>query len=1156
MQPTVTYPETHEGSQAEAQPSWLDRPLASLVTLNLETVLFALILLAAVFTRFYNLEARVMSHDETSHVYWSWRLYRGEGYQHDPVTHGPLQFHLIAFSYFLFGDNDFSARVPFVLASLATIAFLWNYRRYLGRAGALVAAFLFLVSPYMLYYARYVRNEALVALFGVMTLWAILRYLETGEHRFLYWLTAATVLHFITKETSFIYTAQALVFLAIFFIVRVLQSSWQRPADRRRFALALIIALIPLVAVAGFSLLHLNLDPASATETAEPSVPGQEVPLAQTGAAFSPVFVLVPVAGLALIAAAYFLLRGYTLPRLRAERSLDLLILLGTLVLPMLAPFPVKLLGWDPTDYTFQGMVRTGAFLVPLALLAIGVGLWWHPRLWLGNAALFYGVFVLFFTTFFTNGNGFFTGLVGGLGYWLNQQAVQRGEQPWYYYVLLQVPMYEYLAAAGTLLAVYLGLRSGSKPAANPSANPSPNPGTAVMDLEAEEAEEVEPQVGPSPGEPAPPALSSSRLAVTLFGYWTITSILAYTYAGEKMPWLTVHIALPLILLAGWSIGRLIESVDWPAFMSRRGPLVVALLPVFFLSLVAVFASLLGTNPPFQGQELAQLQATSTFLTALLTTVASGWGLVRLTRTWEARQTGRVFTLAFLGLLAVLTARTAFMAAYINYDNAKEYLVYAHSAPGSKNILSQVEDLSRRTTDGLAMQVAYDDKTTYPFWWYFRNFSNQRYYAANPTRDLREVPIILVGASNYGEIEPIVGQAYYQFEYIRMWWPDQGYFGLTWERVWNALIDPQWRQAIFQIWFNRDYTLYGELIGRDMSLPNWSPSDGMRMYVRKDMAARLWNYGVGPSAEEIVADPYEGKEAELSAGIVLGETGSAPGQFNRPRGLVVAPDGTIYVADTDNHRIQHIDRDGNVLHAWGSFADIAQGDAPAGAFNQPWGIALGPDGSVYVTDLWNHRVQAFTAEGEFITMWGFFGQAETPTAFWGPRDIVVDSQGRVLVSDTGNKRIVVFDAEGNYISQFGEEGFGPGQFSEPVGLALDDQDNLYVADTWNQRIQSFAPDGQGGYTPQSSWDVFAWFGQSLDNKPYLAADDAGNVFATDPEGNRVLQFTSDGDVVRYWGDFSLGPDGFDLLGAIATDPQGGVWVTDAGNGRLMHFTLP
>jgi len=1143
--------------------SFLDVPIFSRIALNWQTWLFIAILIAAIVSRFYILGARVMSHDETSHVYFSWLFEQGRGYKHDPVTHGPLQFHLMALSYFLFGDSDFSARLPHALFSIAGIAFMWNYRCYLGRFGWSVAALLLLISPYMLYYGRYARNESLVALFGIMMFWAMLRYFESGAPRYLYWFTAATVLHFITKETSYIYTAQALVFLALYFISRLLQTPWPHREYRNRFLMAIIIAILLLVGATGVFLIGGGAPLSSVTETVLPAVPGEAPP----PSAPVPIASLFLAAGgvLVLLVAVYFLIRGYTLPQLRAERSLDLLILLGTLVLPFLAAIPVKMVGWNPLDYTYQGMLRTGAFLIPIALIAIGIGLWWNPRLWLGNAALYYSIYTVFYTTVFTNGAGFFTGMVGSLGYWLVQQSVNRGSQPWYYYAFVQIPIYEYLPALGTLLA--LGLAFFARPAA-----PIPSEST-----NAEGSPEVNPQ----------------RFTVTLLGFWMITSLLAYSYAGEKMPWLTVHIALPMILLSGWSFSYLIESIDWVALRARRGIIAVALLIVFLLSLTGTLGSLLGSQPPFQGKQLEQLQATSTFLFSILVAIASGIGLVYLTKPWPRIQVTRLLALTIFAILGLLTARTALAASFINYDYAIEYLVYAHSAPGSKLILAQVEDISKRTTDGLDIVVAYDDVTTYPFWWYLRNYRNARFFGANPTRDLREAPIIIVGDSNFTKIEPVVTQAFYPFDYIRMWWPSQDYWSLKWgsidaerrrdwaasqpegtpptspppmtlaeylQRVWTHIqpffTNPAVREAVWEIWFNRDFTKWGALKQIDTSLPNWQPSASMRMYLRKDLAAQIWNYGVGPSPQEVVVDPYEGKEVTLNADNILGLAGAEAVQFKRPRDLAFAPDGTLYVADTDNHRIQHLDRTGRALHVWGSFADIAQGTAPTSTFYEPWGIAVGPDGSVYVADTWNHRIQKFTATGEFIKMWGYFGQAERPDAFWGPRDVVVDSAGRVLVTDTGNKRIVIFDADGNYINQFGSSGFAPGQFNEPVGLALDADGNLYVADTWNQRIQSFAPDGSGSYLPLTSWDVSAWFGQSLDNKPYLAVDEGGHVFATDPEGYRILEFTSTGEIVRFWGDYSLGPDGFGLAGSITVDPQGGVWVSDAGNSRIMHFNLP
>jgi len=162
----------------------------------------------------------------------------------------------------------------------------------------------------------------------------------------------------------------------------------------------------------------------------------------------------------------------------------------------------------------------------------------------------------------------------------------------------------------------------------------------------------------------------------------------------------------------------------------------------------------------------------------------------------------------------------------------------------------------------------------------------------------------------------------------------------------------------------------------------------------------------------------------------------------------------------------------------------------------------------------------------------------------------------LLVTDTGNKRIVIFDLDGNPFGQFGSLGFEAGQFDEPVGMALGGEGILYVADTWNQRIQSFRLAESGNYAPLLTWDTYAWFGNSLDNKPYLTVGANGHVFATDPEGGRVLEFTPQGEIVRFWGDFGTGPDAFGLAGAIAADEAGGLWVSDSGNNRIMHFTLP
>ena len=1120
----------------EHSPSWLEKPISRLIALNRESVLFLVILLAAVFTRFYMLEPRVMSHDETSHVYFSWLLYQGRGYQHDPITHGPFQFHILALSYFMFGDNDFTARIPAALFSIATVAFMWFYRRYLGKAGALVAAVLMTISPYMLYYGRYVRNEAFVALFGVITLWAILGYFEKGNTRYLFFLTAATALHYTTKETSYIYSAQILLFLAGFFFYKVIQQNWENSKERTHFIRFLALGMVFLLIAVG-----VGFTTGNNTAVTEASA----APVEQGSTLTIIVFSLAVLAGITLLVAGFYLIKGYTWTRIRQERSFDLLMLQGSLTLPLLTAFPLQMIGWGvPTNVTSlanldtTGIIQMGSVLLVISLIAIAIGLWWNRRLWLANAALFYAIFTILYTTVFTNGAGFFTGMLGGLGYWLEQQPVQRGSQPWYYYAFIQVPVYEYLPVLGGLLALGLAFwRKGPKVTRGELTNLG-----QVQDKTYEDPDSLQTQ--------APPVLG-------LLGFWSITSLVAYSIAGEKMPWLTVHITLPFILTAGWSFGKLIEAIDWSFLKAPRGILTLVILPVFLLSFSTVFSSLLGTNRPFQGQELAQLQATSTFLLSLLVAILSGWSLVKLLQGWEPSQFTRVAAVVFFSLLAFLTGRTAFAASYINYDNANELLVYAHSGPGNKIALAQIEELSRRTTDGLAINIAYDDQTTYPFWWYLRDYPNLRYFGANPTRDLRDVTAILVGQENYSKIEPIVGQAFFPFEYVRIWWPDQDYYNLTWERVWNAIRDPQMREAIFQIWLNRDFTGYATLVNKDLSLPNWEPARRMRLYLRKDIASQLWNYGTSPAPGEIVADPYEEKEIKLAAELIFGTAGSEAGQFTSPRGLAVAPDGSIYVADTGNHRIQHFASDGSFFNAWGSFA---AGDnlspAPTGTFNEPWSLAVGPDGSVYVADTWNHRIQKFTASGEFITTWGYgISQTGDPFGFYGPRGIAVNADGNVFVTDTGNKRIIVFDSQGSYITQIGSAGFAPGQFDEPVGISVDEQGRLFVADTWNQRIQILTPDETGNYLPERSWEVVGWYGTSLNNYPYITARE-GKVFASDPEGYRILEFTDQGEFVRFWGDYGTSAVDLAMPVGIGVAADGRVWVVDSGNSRIMAFSPP
>src|SRR5512136_330589 len=90
---------------------------------NVETTLIIILIILAFVSRLVDLGARTMSHDEINHVVPSYDYFQGRTYNYDPVTHGPFQFHMIALSYFLFGDRDFTSRLPHSLLGIFFIAF-------------------------------------------------------------------------------------------------------------------------------------------------------------------------------------------------------------------------------------------------------------------------------------------------------------------------------------------------------------------------------------------------------------------------------------------------------------------------------------------------------------------------------------------------------------------------------------------------------------------------------------------------------------------------------------------------------------------------------------------------------------------------------------------------------------------------------------------------------------------------------------------------------------------------------------------------------------------------------------------------------------------------------------------------------------------------
>lgn len=1107
------------------QPSWLDQPLWLVLGLNWEKTLHIVLIIFAVFTRFYDLGSRVISHDESLHTFYAFELYKGKGFVHTPLMHGTVHFFGSALSYALFGANDFTARIPAAVMGVLAVALAYQFRRWLGRVGALLAGLFILISPYLLYYTRYVREDPYTIVWALLMALSLFHYMERREAKWLYIQVAATALMYATKEVSFIYVAIWLIFLGLIYIKEMLTAQWDVPSLKGVFAWSLAMALVVSVVMIGLLMWSTRapdvplLTPATGVTptTVGVTVGGVPLDLLQQAMAISGgiAALLVAIAGIVCVISFKWKLRDYA--------SIGLMIVQLTFVLPQLTSLPVKfLLKADPIDYSPQGVMRTATVFIPLMIISAAIGLVWNWRRWAISAGIFYGIFVPLFTTMFTNGGGFFSGAVGSLGYWLEQHGVQRGSQPWYFYLLVQTPIYEFLPAIGVLIAAGFGVWYLIRPPQGDADS---------------RAEAVDPKF------PVPMFL----------GFWTFLSYIAYSWAGEKMPWLQVHNTIPMVLLAGWSFGKIVEAIDVQAFRQKLGWVVAILSP---LTLYAFFYSVfvwLGTNKPFQGNDLAQLQSTSSFLFSGLVAVAGGAVLFYIAAQGLGWKQLSVITATMITVgLTFLTMRASFYANYVNYDYQTEFINYASGAPGVKVVMAQVEEISKRTTDGLGVRVAYDDDVSWPLTWYMRDYTGQVFYGAQPTREVfADTPLIIAGGKNWPKVEPLLGDRYYMFEYIRMWWPMQEYFNLDSARMGNAINDPKYREALFDIWFYRDYKKYGQITNVDYALSKWPVSDRMRFYIRKDIAAKLWSMGVGPTAlKPAQEDPYVKNKQQMVADVVWGGSGNGDGQFNSPRAVAASPlDGSVYVADTRGSRIQQFDPNGKFIRAWGKLGKIEDNSALPGTFSEIWGIAVDKQGNVFASDTWNHRIQKFSADGKFISSWGTFGLTDAGLGvMWGPRGVAVDASGNVYVADTGNKRILVFDNEGKPIRSIGSSGVLQGQLDEPASVAVASDGRVFVADTWNQRVQAFSP--EGAYLGQ--WAINGWFGQSLDNKPVITLDQQGNVYISDPEQYRIIVFNEAGQFQYMFGDLGADNEKFTLPVGLAFN-NGALYVTDAGSNRVLKF---
>lgn len=270
----------------------------------------------------------------------------------------------------------------------------------------------------------------------------------------------------------------------------------------------------------------------------------------------------------------------------------------------------------------------------------------------------------------------------------------------------------------------------------------------------------------------------------------------------------------------------------------------------------------------------------------------------------------------------------------------------------------------------------------------------------------------------------------------------------------------------------------------------------------------------------------------------FGSCGTGNGQLSSTglESLAVAPDGTVYVNDVGNDRVQAFDPTGTFLRKWGSFAE----------FPRIVDLVVGPTGDVFTVDATRDRVSQYTSTGTLVRSWGSSGAGDGQ--FTEPLGIVVSSGGDIYVTDQGSTRVQRFNAMGTFQSRWGAAGDDPGQFGLPHAIEVGPSGAVFVGDDSNRRVERFSATGaferEWGY-----WTVPGRLrlGQGISRAP------SGDFFVTDQQRDLVMVFDTAGAFVRSWGNADNADGVLRRPTGIAVAGNGDVFVVDTGHHRIQRY---
>jgi hypothetical protein len=680
---------------------------------TLEQLVYIGLFAIALLIRLVWLGEGALHHDETHHANYSWRLFSGLGFVHDPLLHGPFLYHIGALFFFLFGDNNATARLGPALFGSVLVILPFFIRRELGRGPALLASVYLLFSPTYLYWSRHIRHDMYQVTFELLAFVALVRYASTRRPLWLYVGAAALGCMFSNMETFFLYIAMFVPLVLIIFMWRV----W-RPG-------ILVTALLALVIVAAVFKLPGKAEGEGGTVQ---RVNGSYV-CPTVGNMFPPPNPIIgepgPIFGFEPLPTAD---NNYALC-VRVQPDDQFLVYLAKLwqffghpsillgaaitIIGLVALYVAIWVRRDANGMTVWQRARTK----PDQALEVFASLSWGSRTWIA-LAIFFSIYGMLFSSFLVHPTGLISGTTGSLLYWLAQHGVARGGQPGYYYFII-AGLYEPLVLIwGAVGLVMVGWMLGRH----------------ALDWWARRKQ------GDGDAEPIP--LRWEFVLPLLLVWWSVGTFGLYSWAGEKMPWLITHVALPMVLLGSWALARVLnwwrsvalgglstqyteeeaeQARSWRGQASALG----VYLAFFFTVMLSCYQSLALLTKP-TNTEFWQLPLVLLVACVFVLLITAGAVAIRGLR-WGAG----ALVIAMTLLIGFYTLQSSYRLSYLWPDDARERMIFVQTSTDVARVMERLEQASIRRGGDMDLPIWYDNETIWA--WYLRRFTNKQQAAQNMT---------------------------------------------------------------------------------------------------------------------------------------------------------------------------------------------------------------------------------------------------------------------------------------------------------------------------------------------------------------------------------------------------------------------------------------